>query len=201
MVKVPLLDLKAQYTTIRSEIQEAIERVCESQHFILGPEVAGLEQEVAAFCGAPLPRGVLGNRCPADGVDGVGVRPGDEVITTSYSFFATAGVIARLGARPVFVISIQGRLTSTLPRCRQITSDKGNIASPLVWPLRGHGPFASERPKGKGSLSSKMRPRLLELATIKEGRQERWAMEVVFLFSEQESWSLRRRRNGCHRRR
>ncbi|MBI3468002.1 MAG: DegT/DnrJ/EryC1/StrS family aminotransferase [Planctomycetes bacterium] len=101
---VPLLDLRAQFATIREEINEAIARVVESQQFILGPELDALEREVAEYCQA---RHAVG--C-ASGTDALvlalmalGVGAGDEVITTPYTFFATAGVIARLGARPVFV--------------------------------------------------------------------------------------------------
>jgi len=101
---VPMLDLHRQYQQIREEILRAIERVCASQHFILGAEVEALEKEVAAFTGA-----ANAVAC-ASGTDAlwlallaVGIQPGDAVVTTAFSFFASASAIARIGARPVFV--------------------------------------------------------------------------------------------------
>ena len=103
-MKVPLLDLRAQYEGLRDELRAATERVFESQGFVLGADVRELESEIAAYAGA---RHCVG--C-ANGSDALllalmalDVRAGDEVVTTPYSFFATAGAIARLGARPVFV--------------------------------------------------------------------------------------------------
>jgi dTDP-4-amino-4,6-dideoxygalactose transaminase len=104
MMRIPLLDLKAQYAEIRTEIREAIDRVCDSQEFILGTEVAMLERDIAAMCGVQHGIGVSsGTDALLAALMVIGVGPGTEVVTTAYSFFATAGVVARLGARPVFV--------------------------------------------------------------------------------------------------
>ncbi|MGH7853816.1 MAG: DegT/DnrJ/EryC1/StrS family aminotransferase [Candidatus Binatia bacterium] len=103
-MKVPLLDLTAQYKSIRWEVRTAIDRVCDSQVFILGPEVAACEHEIASFCGAGYAIGASsGTDALLVALMAAGVGPGDEVITSPFTFFATAGVIARLGARPVFV--------------------------------------------------------------------------------------------------
>jgi len=102
--KIPMLDLNAQYASIRDEIQAAINSVLDSQHFILGPQVQALEEEIASYCGRKFGVGV------ASGTDAIilalraaGIGRGDEVLVPSFTFIATAGAVSLLGAKPVFI--------------------------------------------------------------------------------------------------
>jgi dTDP-4-amino-4,6-dideoxygalactose transaminase len=104
MEKIPLLDLKAQHNQIRKEIDDAIKRTLDKTDFILGEEVRLFEEEAAKYCNIKYAIGV------ANGTDAIllslkalGIGQGDKVITTSFTYFATAGAIVRSGATPIFV--------------------------------------------------------------------------------------------------
>jgi dTDP-4-amino-4,6-dideoxygalactose transaminase len=137
---VPLLDLRRQYDGIREEVLAAVTRVCDSQGYILGPEVEALEREIAAFTGAA---GAVG--C-ASGTEALwlalvaaGVRPGDSVITTAFSFFASASAIVRAGATPVLMDVVPGSLNldPALVRKRLVDRRPENLRAILPVHLYG----------------------------------------------------------------
>ncbi len=101
---IPILDLQRQYQNIREEMDAAVLGVLESGHFVLGPNVKALEQEVAQYCGCEYGIGVAsGTDALRLAMDALEIGPGDEVITTPFTFIATGNTISRAGARPVFV--------------------------------------------------------------------------------------------------
>ncbi|HMN48350.1 MAG TPA: DegT/DnrJ/EryC1/StrS family aminotransferase [Ignavibacteriaceae bacterium] len=103
-MRVPLLDLKPQYQSLKKELDEAVIKVAESQYFILGPEVAGMEKEFCNYLGCKHALGVSsGTDALLLALMAIDIKPGDEVIVPTYSFFATAGVVSRLFATPVLV--------------------------------------------------------------------------------------------------
>ncbi len=128
-ISVPLLDLTRQYRPIRGEVLAALTRVADSQQFILGPEVEAFEREVAEFLEVDHAVGVSsGTDALLAALMAIGVGPGAEVVTPTYSFFATAGCVSRLGATPVFVdidpvtlnVSPEGIRRALSPRTKAI---------------------------------------------------------------------------------
>ncbi len=102
-MQVKLLDLQGQYLPLRNEIRRAIDEVCDAQSLVLGPHVERFERNLAAYCQTKHAIGVSsGTDALLCAMMAIGIKPGDEVICPSFTFFATAGCIARLGAIPVF---------------------------------------------------------------------------------------------------
>ena len=131
-MRVPLLDLQLQYASIRSDIHSAIDRVCASQQFIMGPEVEQFEHEVAAAIGARHAIGVSsGTDALLVALMALGIGPGDEVVTPTFSFFATAGSVSRLGARPVFVDVDPDTLMMTAEGLRAAITDRTRAVIPV----------------------------------------------------------------------
>jgi len=119
-MQIPLLDLKQQFEPLRDQIRARIEAVVDSQQFILGPEVEGLEREICAYTGANHAIGVSsGTDAELAILMALGIGPGDSVITTPYTFFATAGGIARLGARIIFADIEPGTFNLSPDRLRE----------------------------------------------------------------------------------
>jgi len=141
---VPLLDLRRQYNGIREEVLAAIARVCDSQSFILGPEVEALEREIAAFTGAAWAVGCAsGTEALWLALVAAGVKPGDSVITTAFSFFASASAIVRAGAMPVFVdvdpgtLNLDAVLVGRHLRDRQLAGQPESVRAILPVHLYG----------------------------------------------------------------
>jgi dTDP-4-amino-4,6-dideoxygalactose transaminase len=103
-MNVPLFELKAQYAAVRNEVRDALERIFNSQQFVLGPEGEGLEEEIGRYCQTRFAIGCAsGSDALLLALMSCGIGGGDEVITTPFTFFATGAAITRLGARPIFV--------------------------------------------------------------------------------------------------
>ena len=141
---VPQLDLRRQYDGIREEVLDAIARVCDSQSFILGPEVEALEREIAALTGADAAVGCAsGTEALWLALVAAGVRPGDSVITTAFSFFASASAIVRAGATPVFVDVDPGTLNLDAEAVAQLLRAKPPENIRAILPVHLYGQCAN----------------------------------------------------------
>ncbi len=143
---VPLLDLGRQHAGLRDEILAALGRVCDSGGFVLGPEVTRLEQQLAGYCGVGHAVGCAsGSDALLLALMALDVGPGDEVILPSFTFFATASAVTRLGARPVFA-DIDPRTFNLDPAARGAADPAGHQGHPAGTPVRPGGRDGRHRP-------------------------------------------------------
>jgi len=145
-MKIPLIDLKAQYQSLKAELDGAVLDVMASGHFVLGPKVAELEEAVAAYVGVEHAVGVAsGTDALIFALQGFGVGPGDEVICPTYTFFATAEAIIRVGARPVFVDIDPSTYALVLQQVRDAITEHTKAIIPVH--LYGHAANMTEMMK------------------------------------------------------
>src|SRR5688500_15129772 len=129
---IPLVDLKKQYQTIKTEIDDAIAGVLDSTQFILGPQVAKFEEDFANFCHAKFALGVnSGTSALHLAMLAAGIGPGDEVITVSYTFVATAAAVCYTGARPVFVDIDPATCNIDVPQIERAITPKTKAIMPV----------------------------------------------------------------------
>lgn len=139
MLEVPMLDLSRQYASLRQEMIEAVSRVCDSQRYILGEEVTAFEREFAALCTTTEAVGCAsGTDALWLGLVAAGVKPGDSVITTPFSFFATASSIIRAGARPIFV-DIEPDTLNLDPARVEANLRSGGVRRGAIMPVHLYG--------------------------------------------------------------
>jgi len=130
--RVPLVDLDSLHRPIREEILEGIARCLDRQNFILGEEVAKLEEGIAAYCEVPFALGISsGTDALLVSLMAYGIGPGDEVVTSAFSFFATAGVVSRLGATPVFVDIEEASFNIDPARIEETFTERSRVIVPV----------------------------------------------------------------------
>ena len=130
--RVPLVDLDSLHRPIRGEILEGIARCLDRQNFILGEEVAKLEEGLAAYCEVPFALGISsGTDALLVSLMAYGIGPGDEVVTSAFSFFATAGVVSRLGATPVFVDIEEESFNLDPARIEETFTERSRVIVPV----------------------------------------------------------------------